>query len=300
VLVSAQLSNESRAASGADLAILGLGVAAVSTAAIFIREADAPALVIAAFRLSLASLPLLGLAAIRRRTSVPPGSRTSWALTLLAGVFLAAHFGFWIASLKDTSIVTSVVLVTAQPLFVAAASWPLLHERTSPSTWAGIVIAGIGGAIMIAEDLGEGSDSLRGDAFALLGAVFAAAYIMTGRVLRTGGAAWLPYVTAVYSTSAAILVLAALAAGHAFSGYSRETYLYFVMLALVPQLIGHTAINRSLGYLPAATVAVAILGEPIGATILGALFLDEQPTLQEAIGATFVLAGVYVGISQRA
>lgn len=278
-----------------DLAILALGVAAVSTAAIFIREAEAPALVIAAYRLTLASGPLAAFTVVRRRPLLAATTRGN-ALTLLAGVFLAAHFGFWIASVKETSIITSVVLVTAQPLFVALVSGPLLGERPGPLAWAGIGVAGIGGVVMVGQDIGGGSDALRGDAFAVLGAVFAAAYIMTGRTMRAGGTDWLPYVTAVYSTSALILVAVALAAGNAFGGYGRETYLFFILLALVPQLIGHTAINRSLGYLPAASVAIAILGEPVGATLLGVIFLDEDPTPLQLAGGILVLAGVYLGL----
>ncbi len=278
-----------------DLSILALGVAAVSTAAIFIRQADAPALVIAAYRLTLASLPLLAISAAGRRRVVPREAKAA-ALTVLAGVFLALHFGFWIASVKDTSIITSVVLVTAQPLFVAMVSGPLLGERPGSLAWAGIAVAGAGAAVMVAEDFGEGSDALRGDLFAVLGAVFAAAYILTGRRMRTSGSDWLSYVTAVYSVSAVLLLLGAAAAGDGFGGYSSRTYLFLVLLALVPQLIGHSAINRSLGYLPAASVAIAILGEPVGATILGVVFLDEDPTLVQASGAALVLIGVYLGL----
>ncbi len=278
-----------------DLAILALAVAAVSTAAIFIRQADAPALVIAASRLTLASIPLAGYAAVRRLPVVPRDRRSRW-LTVLAGVFLAAHFAFWIASVKETSIITSVVLVTAQPLFVALASGPLLGEKPGALAWAGIGVAGAGAAVMVAQDFGQGSDVLRGDLFAVLGAMFAAAYIMTGRSLRTSGSDWLPYVTAVYSVSAVILVVSAVVAGESFRGYSTETYLFFLLLALVPQLIGHSAINRSLGYLPAASVAIAILGEPVGATILGIVFLNEDPTALQALGAVLVLAGVYLGL----
>jgi drug/metabolite transporter (DMT)-like permease len=278
-----------------DFAILALGVAAVSTAAVLIRQADAPALVIAASRMTMASMPLLLYAGVSR-TALLPRTRDRQLLTVLSGVFLALHFAFWIASVQQTSIVTSVVLVTSQPLFVAIASGPLLGERPHRSVWLGIGLAAVGGAIMVAEDIGRGRETLIGDLFALLGAVFAAAYILAGRRLRTTGSAWLPYVTSVYSTAAIVLVAVALIAGHGFGGYSGETYLYFALLALIPQLIGHTAINRSLGYLPAAAVAIAILGEPIGATALGAIFLDEIPTVLQASGAALVLAGVYAGI----
>jgi drug/metabolite transporter (DMT)-like permease len=262
---------------------------------VLIREAAAPALVIAAYRLTLASAPLALFAAYRRR-AVLPKSSAQRGLTLLAGVFLACHFGFWIASVQQTSIITSVVLVTAQPLFVALASGPVLGEKPGSETWAGIALGALGALVMVSGDLGQGSDVLRGDVFALLGASFAAAYIMTGRSMRTAGSDWLPYVTSVYSIAAIILVVTTAVAGHAFGGYSARTYGFLALLALVPQLIGHTAINRSLGYLPAASVAVAILGEPVGATLLGILFLNEDPTLLQLAGAVLVLAGVYLGL----
>jgi drug/metabolite transporter (DMT)-like permease len=215
---------------------------------------------------------------------------------VLAGIFLALHFAFWIASVKQTSIVTSVVLVTAQPLFVALASGPLLGERPTSMTWLGIALAAGGAAVMVGEDIGEDSDTLLGDLYAILGAVFAAGYFLVGRSLRAGGESWLSYVTFVYSVSAVILIAFAAASGEAFTGYSTRTYAFLVFLALVPQLIGHTALNRSLGYMPAIAVTIAVLGEPVGATILGVIVLSEEPTPVEIAGALLVLGGVYVGL----
>lgn len=278
-----------------DYAILAAGVAAVSTAAILIREADAPALVIAAYRLGLASVPLLGASFVRQRP-VLAATLPYTLLNVLAGIFLALHFGFWIASVKQTSIVTSVVLVTAQPLFVALLSGPLLGERTSRAAWLGIALASTGAAVMVADDLGEGADTLVGDLYAILGAVFASGYFLVGRGLRTGGQDWLSYVTLAYSTAALVLIGAAVVGTHDFTGYSLRTYAFLLVLAVVPQLIGHTALNRSLGYLPAVSVTIAVLGEPVGATIFSIVLLDEVPTLPQLTGAVLVLAGVYTGL----
>ena len=280
-----------------DYAILALGVAAVSTAAIFIRQADAPALVISALRLGLASLPLLLIAGFRRDRLLPRRGFRG-ALMLLSGLLLALHFAFWVASVQQTSVMTSVVLVTAAPLFVAVASGPLLGEKPGGAIWLGLAVAAAGALVMVGEDIGAGGDTLRGDLFALLGAMFAAAYFLVGRHLLGSGAAWLPYITVSYSTGAVILVLMAVLAGNAFTGYSNQAYFYILLLALVPQLIGHTAVNRSLGHLPAIAVALAIQGEPVGATILAALFLDEMPTLWSLCGAALVLIGVYIGLRQ--
>jgi drug/metabolite transporter (DMT)-like permease len=278
-----------------DYAVLALGVVAVSTAAIFIREADAPALIIAAYRLSIASLPLLLIAGVRR-TDLTQGSRERLVLTLLSGIFLALHFVFWISSVQETSVVTSVVLVTLAPLFVTLASGPLLGEQPIRAIWLGLAIAVAGTLVMVSQDFGAGGDTLRGDAFALLGAVFAAAFFLAGRRVLSGGGRWFQYSTATYSSAAVILLVVAVIAGDSFTGYSDHTYLFLVLLALVPQLIGHTAVNRTLGHLPAMAVSLAVQGEPVGATILAALFLHETPTMLQLIGALLVLLGVYVGL----
>jgi drug/metabolite transporter (DMT)-like permease len=281
---------------GLDMAILALGVCAVSTAAVLIREADAPAMVIAAYRLCLASLPLLLIVAVRR-TRLVPADGERLVLTLLAGVFLALHFGFWVASVQQTSVVTSVVLVTTTPLFVGFAGQRLLGERPSRSIWLAIGIAATGAALMVAEDIDGGGDTIRGDVFALLGALFAAGYIFTGRrVLRGADEDWLPYVTLAYATAGLLVLAAAVVSGESLGGYSERTYVMLVALALVPQLIGHTAVNRSLGRLPAIVVSMAILGEPVGATVLAAVVLGEEPTLLQLLGGLVVLTGVAVGV----
>jgi drug/metabolite transporter (DMT)-like permease len=270
--------------------VLAIGVVAVSCAAVLIREADAPALVIAAYRLGLAAVPAGTLALATGRYRASREGRMVWPL--LAGTFLALHFGFWIASLQRTSVTTSVVLVTTNPLFVGLASPFVLRERVSSATWAGIGIATVGAALMAAEDIGEGPGTVVGDLYALLGAMFGAGYLMIGRLARPR-MSWVGYVGAVYPVAAVLLVLSVLVAREPFTGYSMKTFVMFGLLALVPQLVGHSAINWALAYVPAALTAVAILGEPVGATILAALILKEVPSVLEVAGGILVLAGVY-------
>jgi len=273
--------------------VLFIGVAAVSSAAVLIREADAPALVIAAYRLGLAALPTGALALATGRDRAFRGGL--WVWPLLAGAFLALHFGFWIASLQQTSVITSVVLVTTNPLFVGLASPLVLRERVSGATWAAIGIATVGASLMAAEDLGEDLGTLVGDLYALLGAVFGAGYLMIGRRARPQ-VSWVGYVGAVYPVAAVLLVASVLVAREPFTGYSTKTFLMLGLLALVPQLVGHSAINWALAYVPAALVAVAILGEAVGATILAAIVLQETPSGLEVVGALLVLTAVYVAL----
>ncbi len=272
---------------------LAVGVLAVSSAAVLIREAAAPALVIAAYRLGLAAIPTGFLTLVVGREAVNEDG--NWRWSVLAGTFLALHFGFWIASLQQTSVISSVVLVTTNPLFVAIASSLLLGERVRGATWAGIAVATAGAAAMAGGDIRSGLTAVRGDIFALLGAVFSAGYLMVGRKARPASS-WLGYIGVVYSVAAVLLVLAALVARDGFTGYSAKTYVMLALLAVVPQLIGHSAINWSLAYIPAAIVAVAILGEPVGATALAAATLGEVPGVLEVGGAFLVMAGVYVAL----
>jgi drug/metabolite transporter (DMT)-like permease len=268
-------------------------VVAVSCAAVLIREADAPALVIAAYRLGLAAVPTGTLALATGRCRASQGGPLVWPL--LAGTFLALHFGFWIASLQQTSVTTSVVLVTTNPLFVGLASPFVLRERVSAATWTGIGIAAVGAALMAAEDVGEGVGTVVGDLYALLGAVFGAGYLMMGRLARPQ-MSWVGYVGIVYPAAAVLLVGSVLVAGEPFTGYSAKTFVMLGLLALVPQLVGHSAIAWALAYVPAALAAVAILGEPVGATILAALVLKETPSGFEVAGALLILAGVYTAL----
>jgi drug/metabolite transporter (DMT)-like permease len=279
--------------------ILGIGVIVVSFAAVLVRGADAPALVIAAYRMAFAAVPVGAVALFMRiRSEEPLGGR---ALPLaLSGIFLAAHFAFWITALQHTSVVTAVVLMSTQPLFVGLASPWLLGEPVERRIWIGLVIAVAGTSLMAAEDLAQDAGTLAGDLFAVVGGLFAAAYLLAGRYARPS-TGWLQYVGVVYPVAAVLLLVSVFLAGHSFGGYSAKTWLMIVLMAIGPQLIGHTSINWALGYLPAVVVAMAILIEPVGATVLAALILDEWPTAVEWLGSAIVLGGVYFALRpQRA
>ncbi len=279
--------------------ILGIGVTAVSWSAILVRGADAPALVIASYRLILAALPMGALALWQSfprkdRAPEPITTRSIWPLVLSAA-FLAAHFAFWIASLQHTSVVTAVVRMAMQPLIVGIASPLLLRESIQRQVWFALAVALAGVATMAIAHSGGGLGELRGDIYAVLGGFFAACYLLVGRSVRAE-TSWLRYVGVVYPITALFLFTVTLIAREPLTGYTVKTLLMIALMALGPQLIGHTAINWSLGYLPVMAVAMAILVEPVMSTILAALILDEWPTAPEMAGAVLVLAGVYIAL----
>lgn len=277
------------------LLALGAGIAAASMSAILIRwaQSDAPSLVIAAGRTSLATLFLLPLALTRRRNELRalPGSSRRWAL--LAGIMLGLHFASWINSLAYTTVLSSTVLFATAPFWVALASPWVLGERISRPAIVGIALAFAGSAVIAVDSLGEGQQSLLGNGLALLGAICYAAYFLIGRRLRVT-LSLLSYTTLVYGSAALFLLLAVWLGGFSLGGYSLNTYLLILLMAIFPQLLGHTSYNYALGYLPAVYVAIASIGEPIGATVLAAILLQEAPDVTTLVGGALILTGILV------
>ena len=188
----------------------------------------------------------------------------------------------------------STAIVATQPLFVGFGAWLALGERPTRPLLLGTGIAALGALLLAGEDLGDGT-SLTGDLFSALGAAFAGVYLVAGRRLRAG-LSNLSYAALVNAIAARALLLTLALSEDSPRGQGGEAYLYIVLLALVPQLVGHSALTWALGSLPAAVVAVALLGEPAGATAIGATLLDELPTLLEWLGAGVLLAGAYVAL----
>ncbi len=275
--------------------LLPIGIIAISTASIFIKLCDAPALVIAAYRLTLASIVLAPFACHQKIWQGWNGSGLRW-LTL-SGIFLALHFAFWIASLKFTSVASSVVLVSTNPLFVGLGAWLFFREPLRPNLILGIILSFLGSGLISFGDVVLSKKALIGDGLALLGAVTASGYLLVGRKMRKGQSL-LSYIFPVYSAGAIVLIVISLAFQKPFFGYSSSTYLYLFLLALVPQLIGHTTFNWALKYLPASMVAVAILGEPVGSTILAFFILGEGLTSLKITGGILIFAGILIALKK--
>ncbi len=289
------------------LAIAG-GVLAVSTAAIFIRYAqqDVPSLVIAAVRLTLAALVLAPVALARHRAEIHGLSRRELGLGLLSGFFLALHFATWISSLEFTSVASSVALVSTTPLWVAILSPLVLRESISRATVFGLALALLGGTVVGLSETCQIQNGLAcppfsefmqgqalwGNFLAFCGAWMGAGYLLIGRRLRAK-MSLIPYIFVVYGMAALVLVIIMLAARQSPFGYPPMNYLWMLLLALVPQLLGHSTFNWALRYLPASFVAVTLLGEPIGSTVLAFFILREAPSALEIIGGLLILAGIY-------
>ena len=273
------------------VAALAVGIAAISTGAIFARAADAPSLVIAAYRVGLATLILAPFAAWKCPGEIAGLSRSDWKSVLGAGFFLAVHFATWIASLDYTSVASSVILVETIPLWVGVLTPFVTGERPGRATLAGIGLSFAGGILIGAGDFATGGRALLGDLLALAGGFSGALYIMLGRNVRPR-LSLLAYITTCSGTAAALPWPLAIASGTPFPGFSAPTWWAFLGMALVPQILGHSSYNWALRWFSSTTVAVCLLGEPIGSTILAWFFFGETLTAWKAAGGALILAGI--------
>lgn len=289
--------------------VISFGILAVSTSAIFIRYAqkEASSLVIAAYRLTIASLILLPITITRHKTELLSLTRRDILWGLLSGFFLAVHFATWITSLEYTTIASSVVLVSTTPLWVALIAPFTIKESITHKIGAGLLVALAGTIIIGLSDTCQFSSGMicpswetflsgqafLGDTLALIGALTGAGYLLIGRKLRAN-TSLLIYILVVYSMSAAVLIIMVIISGLPITGYNPTTYLFFILLALIPQLLGHSSFNWALAYLPASFVAITLLGDPIGSTILGIIILKEIPTPSKLFGAILILGGIMI------
>jgi drug/metabolite transporter (DMT)-like permease len=269
------------------------GVLAVSTGAIFAKLAEAPALVIAAYRVGLASLILAPIAWWKARDELMGLEIREYILALLSGFFLALHFFTWISSLNYTSVANSVVLVNTNPLWVGLLTPVLSKDRLGLMSKIGIALGVIGGAIIGAGDFATGGQALWGDFLALLGSICAAMYLLLGRNLRRK-LSLLAYVIICYGGAAIILWALVIARGLQVVGFSSGTYAAFAGMALISQIIGHTSYNWALKWFSASLIAVSLLGEPIGATILAYIIFAETLTWTKLVGGSLILAAIYL------
>lgn len=275
--------------------VLAAAILAVSWAAPLIRLTTAPALAIAAWRLTFSSLILLPL--FLRGTHVAAwrglGTRDRW-IAAVAGVALALHFASWITSLRLTSVAASAALVSLSPVFAWILSHFFLGERPNRVQAAGIVLAVAGATVIALGGARSGGRAvLLGDLLALIGAACGAAYLVIGRRLRAR-LDLVAYVTPVYGVAAIVLLAWAATRGEAFRPYALADWAVFAALAAGPMLVGHTGFNYALRYLPAYTVNVGFLAEPVGATLIAWVLpaIAEAPSLTDLSGGVIVLAGV--------
>lgn len=282
--------------------VLAIGILAVSTAAILVRLAIQSAgmsgagfsLVLAGARLTIASLILLpAWRSVGQRAPTP----LAWRYAIAAGIMLALHFATWITSLSYTSIAASTTLVTTNPIWVALLSWLWLGERPHRSTLIGMGIALSGGMLIGlggSNSVSAGTNPLVGNGLAIVGAWTVSLYFLLGREAQRQGFSLGSYAAVAYSVAAIVLLPLPLLVGASYTGYPAITYGYILLTALLPQLIGHTSFNWSVRWISPTLVTLAILLEPVLASLMGYFLFDEIPGWSVLLGTLILLVGVAI------
>jgi drug/metabolite transporter (DMT)-like permease len=283
--------------------VLGASVVIVSTSAIMIRGAlgeGVASLSIATWRLGLAAfiLTFIVIAKPATRAEIAALSLKSGLLAVASGVFLAAHFASWIASLSYTSVASSTALVTTNPIWIALVSWLIFRERLQRSLVIGIASAMLGSVLIFLSDAraaaaNVGSNPMLGNALAVVGSLTVCGYLLIGRRLRQTFSL-LTYIWLVYLSAAITLFVCAVLAHAPLAGFTMLAWACLAGLAIGPQLLGHTGINWSLKHAPATVVAVAILGEPIASALLAWWIFDERFQPLQLAGFSLLLVGIFL------
>jgi drug/metabolite transporter (DMT)-like permease len=270
-------------------------VVAVSTAAPLIRwAAPAPALSVATLRVLVAATVLVVLTGRQLPGDVRRMGAQAWWL-LAAGALFALHLGLWIASLQFTSVAASVALVATSPVF-AAALGPLLGDRVGRRQWLGIAVAGVGCVVLAGGDWQAKPGALLGDALALAAAAAAAGYFIVGRKLRS--AIGLPsYLAAVNGVALLGLLAVVVPLQLPLFSLPARSHLAIALCAVIASLLGHSLLARAVRKNPAHLVTLAVLGEPVGASLLTWAAFGESPPLSAALGGAVILVGIGVGFA---
>ncbi|MBL9099408.1 MAG: DMT family transporter [Myxococcales bacterium] len=286
--------------------VLAAGVLAISAGSIFARLAQQAAgagdvgysLVICGVRLAVATLLL---APVWRGVPGPAKLPAAWRSSCLAGLCMGVHFAAWISSLAYTSIVASTTLVTSTPVWVALIGWIAWGDRPTHRTAAGIAVAIAGGLIVGLAQTGDaGAWPLLGNGLAVLGAIAGACYFLLGRRAQQAGFSVGAHAVVAYATGALLVAPLPWLFGAGYGGHPWASYGWIVLMALFPQVVGHTCFNWAMRHGSPVVVSLVLLAEPVGASVLAYLIFGETIGLPVLAGAATLLAGVALAVTGAA
>jgi len=274
-----------------------VGIVAISFSAIFVRWSEAPYSVMAMNRLLLTIVILLPFFPkyVKELSNI---KMRDWWIILASGASLGLHFLLWMASLSYTSVSSSTALLTLEPVLVLIGSYYFFREKHSAAGTTGMIIAVVGAAAIGLQDFKLSADALFGDVLSILGAASVAIHMLLGKSLRARMSAFL-YSFSVFFAATVVLFGYNVVLGFTMFNYPAREWGIFLLLAVVPTVFGHYLFNWLLRYVSAVSISMAVLGEPVGATILAWFLLSEPIGLQSMIACLILLAGTWIFIRQR-
>ncbi|MDD6213235.1 MAG: DMT family transporter [Clostridiales bacterium] len=273
--------------------IILLGVVGVSFSAVLVKSSTAPSMVLVFYRMLIAAAILTVPALLSLRKEKASLTARNLICCLISGFFLALHFTAYFESIQYTSIASSVLLVDTEVFFVSFVMMFFFHEKISRQGWIGIIITFLGSGIVALGDAGGGTDLLRGDIIALLGAAAMSVYTIMGKICRKTMTTTL-YTTIVYWI-AALTTLVFMTLRHTpITGYPVQDYLIAGGMAILCTLLGHSIFSWGLKYVEASFISTAKLMEPVFASILGIIFFFQLPSITAILGGILIIFGIYL------
>ena len=270
---------------------IGIGVLSVSMSAIFVKLANAESAVIAFYRMFFSVLIMSPLFFLKYRGEIKQLHKKDWIFSTIAGVFLAFHFILWFESLNYTSVASSTVLVTLQPLFAFIGTYIFFKEKVSLQSIVAGSIAIAGSFLISWGDFRVSGSALYGDFLALIACALITGYLLFGQDVRQR-LSLITYTMVVYSVSTICLFVYVLIMGQSFGPYKTSDWFLFILLALIPNLLGHTLFNWALKWVSTNTISIAILLEPVGAAALAYFVFAEKLMVSQLVGGLVVLSGI--------
>ncbi|WP_316571655.1 DMT family transporter [Neobacillus sp. YIM B06451] len=270
---------------------LAVGVITVSASAIFVKFSASSAGVIAFYRLFFSVIFMLPLFLAKFTPELKNITKRDWIFTIVAGVLLAFHFILWFESLNYTSVASSTVLVTLQPLFAFLGTYLFFKEKVTIGAITSGIIAIAGSFIISWGDFRVSGSALFGDILALIACAFITGYLLFGQTVRQR-VSLITYTFLVYLVSSITLFFYVLGTGESFIPKQDSDWIHFILLALLPTLLGHSLFNWVVKWISTSVISMAILFEPIGAAILAYFLLGESVMWSQVVGGGVVIAGI--------
>ncbi|MER2155914.1 MAG: DMT family transporter [Solibacillus sp.] len=268
-----------------------IGVISVSLSAIFVKLASADAGVIAFYRMLFSILIMLPWFLMKYSSEIKVLSKRDWIFSSIAGVFLSFHFILWFESLNYTSVASSTVLVTMQPLFAFIGTYLFFKEKITLQTFIAGGIAILGSVLISWGDFQISGTALYGDILALIACALITGYLLFGQDVRKR-LSLVTYTMVVYTVSTITLFFYIIVKGESFGPYPAIDWMWFILLAIIPNLLGHNLFNWALKWTSTNVISIAILFEPVGAALLAIFIFNEYLTVSQIVGGLVVILGI--------
>ncbi|TSI03891.1 DMT family transporter [Lysinibacillus sp. BW-2-10] len=268
-----------------------IGVISISLSAILVKLANADAGVIAFYRMLFSVLIMSPIFFVKYVHEIKLLVKRDWIFSSIAGIFLAFHFILWFESLNYTSVASSTVLVTLQPLFAFIGTYFFFKEKLTIKTIISGVIAVFGSFLISWGDFKISGTAFYGDMLALIACALITGYLLFGQDVRQR-ISLVTYTMVVYSISTICLFFYVLIKGESFGPYPTMDWIWFLLLAIIPNLLGHTLFNWAIKWVSTNVISIAVLFEPIGAAILAYFVFAEKLIISQIVGGIVVLLGI--------